>query len=394
MALSEASRSGRGHLPALDGLRGIAILLVLLLHATEGLNRVHALSPTLLATTRVGFTGVDLFFVLSGFLITGILLDARGSDGYFKVFYARRILRIFPLYYAYLAIVFLVLPLLPVALHAAYQELRAHQAWYWLYLSNVFNATQAGWRVDGPLTPHFWSLAVEEQFYLIWPTVVLLLSATRLRNACIAIILAAPLLRLGLRLADVNPVAVYVLTITRADALAMGALLAVMLRGERERELLRRLALPALGLAGLGIGMLGIWRGGFNQFDSVIGTAGYSAWAAVYGALLATAVTAPAAAGWVPRALSAQSLRFFGKYSYAMYVFHMPITGLAERVFPYPLLREKFGVVGVGLLFVGAVVLATSLLSLLSWWGMERRFIALKDRFKYGSSSRTLVETQ
>ena len=100
----------RGHLPALDGLRGVAVLAVLLFHFAH-LDRPAGLAQRwLLSATGAGWAGVDLFFVLSGFLITGILLDARGSSGYFRTFYLRRVLRIFPLYYAYLAVLFWVVP--------------------------------------------------------------------------------------------------------------------------------------------------------------------------------------------------------------------------------------------------------------------------------------------
>ena len=377
-------RSAPRHYPALDGLRGVAILLVVILHGTESLDRVHALPERLLTFTNIGFTGVDLFFVLSGFLITGILLDAKGAAGYFRVFYTRRVLRIFPLYYAYLAIIFLVLPLLPLALPATYGELREHQIWYWTYLSNVLNAMLEGWRIDGAFTTHFWSLAVEEQFYLIWPAIVLLLSARSLRNACIALIVGVPLLRLGLRVADVNPVSAYVLTVCRVDALAMGALIAVMWRREGERELLRRLALPLFGVAGLTLAGIGVWRGGFGQFDLVVGTIGFSVWAAFYGALLATALTAPMRATWVPDVFSKPWLRFFGKYSYAIYVFHRPVCGLAETVVPYASLSGAIGSVGAGFLFVLAILAASTAAALLSWWLLESRFIALKDRFPYG----------
>ncbi|HKS05503.1 MAG TPA: acyltransferase, partial [Gemmatimonadaceae bacterium] len=379
-----SSRNLPRHFPALDGLRGVAILLVVVLHGTESLDRVHKVSEGVLTFTNIGFTGVDLFFVLSGFLITGILLDAKGSEGYFRVFYTRRVLRIFPLYYAYLALVFLILPLFPIALPAVFGELRENQIWYWTYLSNVLNAMREGWRIDGAFTTHFWSLAVEEQFYLVWPAVVLALSAKNLRNACLAVIIGTPLLRLGLRVTDVNPVAVYVLTICRADALAMGALVAVMFRRDGERELVRKLALPMLGMSGVTLVGLGVWRGGFGQFDIVVGTLGFSVWAAFYGALLATALLVPAGMAWVPSVFSKPWLRFFGKYSYAIYVFHRPVCGLAEWALPYASINSAVGAIGAGIAFVLAVLVASTAAALLSWWLLESRFIALKDRFPYG----------
>src|SRR5262249_2846553 len=115
-----------------------------------------------------GWMGVDLFFVLSGFLITGILLDSRGADGYFSSFYARRFLRIFPLYYGFLALWFLVLA---YVFGSAYSDLfaRERQVWFWSYTANWGRPDELG------ALGHFWSLAIEEQFYLVWPLVVWLL---------------------------------------------------------------------------------------------------------------------------------------------------------------------------------------------------------------------------
>jgi peptidoglycan/LPS O-acetylase OafA/YrhL len=354
-----------------------------MLHGTESLDRVYELPELLLDITNTGFTGVDLFFVLSGFLITGILIDAKGAPGYFRVFYARRVLRIFPLYYVYLAVLFLVLPLLPISLPATFGELRENQIWYWTYLSNVLNAMRDGWRIDGAFTTHFWSLAVEEQFYLVWPAIVLALSTRGLRTTCIALIIGTPLLRLGLRIADVNPVSVYVLTICRADALAMGALIAAAVRDKREREWARTLALPLMVVAGLTLAGIGVWRGGFGQFDVVVGTLGFSVFATFYGALLAAAVTAPIGMAWLPRIFSVPWLRFFGKYSYAIYVFHRPVCGIAEWAFPYSAASAAVGTMIAGFAFVLAILAASTGTALLSWWLLESRFIALKDRFPY-----------
>ncbi|HEV2844590.1 MAG TPA: acyltransferase, partial [Thermoanaerobaculia bacterium] len=206
-------------LPALDGLRGLAILLVLLLHftvyggppATEGIDKLFY------RAAQAGWIGVDLFFVLSGFLITGILYDAKGGENYFRSFYARRVLRIFPLYYGALAVFLLLVP-----------ALRPGSFWHWTYLSNVQIARE-GWPDSGALG-HFWSLAVEEQFYLFWPVAVLLLARRSLMAACWVCLAGSLLLRVGLHLAD-QETAAFVLTPARLDSLAAGALLALAARG-------------------------------------------------------------------------------------------------------------------------------------------------------------------
>jgi len=180
----------------LDGLRGVAILLVLFLHFIIG-QGVPAPSVLVdwwfIGIVRAGWMGVDLFFVLSGFLITGILLDTKGSRHYFRQFYTRRVLRIFPLYYGSLVLFLILLPTLfpdDQVLH----DLHADAVWFWTYLYNV-KVAAAGFTPSSALG-HFWSLAVEEQFYLIWPIVVLCLGRRHLLGAFWAGVVGALLCRI------------------------------------------------------------------------------------------------------------------------------------------------------------------------------------------------------
>src|SRR6266704_2509367 len=159
--------------PGLDGVRGIAILLVMFFHFAN-MKPASKIDGYFYAFTHYGWSGVDLFFVLSGFLITGILVDARGSPSYFKAFYARRALRILPAYYGFLFVIFVVLPLLGLGAGANYMLARQHQGWYWLHLTNVMMAIgEIPGHGSNPST-RFWSLAVEEQFYFLWPAIVAL----------------------------------------------------------------------------------------------------------------------------------------------------------------------------------------------------------------------------
>src|SRR5438445_5854386 len=160
----------RSHIPALDGLRGWAILLVLLTHIAAPLRW----STPLLVISSYGWVGVDLFFVLSGFLITGILIDSKPHTGYLKSFYVRRILRIWPIYFLLLAVVFLVTPYLGRAFEFPHSYYRWE--YYVFYLQNV-------WLKDfGPAPLQMtWSLAVEERFYLLLPLVVLITSGATLK---------------------------------------------------------------------------------------------------------------------------------------------------------------------------------------------------------------------
>jgi peptidoglycan/LPS O-acetylase OafA/YrhL len=148
---------------------------------------------------------------------------------------------------------------------------------------------------------------------------------------------------------------------------------------------LRRAALPALGATALVLAGIGAWRGGFGQFEIVNGTIGFSVWAAFYGAILTTAVLQPASTTWVASWLSARWLRTFGKYSYAMYVFHRPLCGLAEWGIPTTRIRDAVGSVGAGIVFVAVILAASTVAARASWWLLESRFLKLKDRFQYGT---------
>jgi len=187
----------RGHILALDGLRGVAILLVIACHFVSNLHIVgDGPAWIIVALAQAGWTGVDLFFVLSGFLITGILVDARGSNTYFRAFYARRALRILPAYYGFLFAIFVLLPLLNLGAGDNYMLARQHQGWYWLHLTNLMIAIgEIPGRGPYPNTL-FWSLAVEEQFYFIWPAIVALCSTRTLRRVCIAGVIGCAVLRI------------------------------------------------------------------------------------------------------------------------------------------------------------------------------------------------------
>src|SRR5436309_15382402 len=133
-----------GRLPGLDGVRGLAILMVLAVHFVGDATPTTWGERLAVKLANYGMFGVDLFFVLSGFLITGLLLDSKGDPHYFRNFYARRTLRIFPLYYAVLALLFIVLPSV-AALPLALEESRVHQTWLWTYTANFYIAAKASW---------------------------------------------------------------------------------------------------------------------------------------------------------------------------------------------------------------------------------------------------------
>src|SRR6266852_6534903 len=212
----------RQKVPQLDAVRGVAILLVIFHNASGKFPSLH-----LQGLFANGWMGVDLFFVLSGFLITGILLDTKQSEGYLKNFYARRCLRIWPLYYSLIFFMFAVLPFLS---HSEGHTVFERSSPWWafpLFLQNflIFPVSTAA---AGPLGVT-WSLAIEEQFYVVWPLVVRFCSYAQLRRIAIAVICLSPALRFYLSRHHVD---LYTNVFCRLDGLMAGAFLALVVRGE------------------------------------------------------------------------------------------------------------------------------------------------------------------
>jgi peptidoglycan/LPS O-acetylase OafA/YrhL len=369
----------------LDGTRGIAILLVMVFHFAM-------IQPTVLADrifwniSQTGWAGVDLFFVLSGFLITGILYDAKGSDRFFLNFYMRRALRIFPLYYAFLAIFFFVLPSLHTVNAQSVALLRDNQVWYWTYLTNVLvTVRSAGWSATPLATSHFWSLAVEEQFYLVWPALVYLLSRQRMAALCVALIVAALAIRLGLRLAGGSWYAAYVLTPARMDALAVGGLLALLARGNSGLAQYRRWCMPVVATALFAMGIIWLSMGSLWTGVIAVHTVGFTVLAILFGAMLLWTITS-SPDNWLPRFLNAPLLRSFGRYSYAMYIFHLPVKAFVlQQILSVDSVPRAFGSQLPGQLLLMVVGIATSYaLAIMSWHLFEKHFLRLKDHFRDG----------
>ncbi|HEX9942040.1 MAG TPA: acyltransferase [Thermoanaerobaculia bacterium] len=370
-----------GRLAALDGLRGIAILLVLVLHFTlyGGGPPAAGIDRFVRRFALAGWIGVDLFFVLSGFLITGILYDAKGGERYFRNFYVRRLLRIAPLYYGALAVFLVLLPALWPA-HQGLRWLRGEGFWYWTYLLN-FRIAAKGWPEFGALG-HFWLLAVEEQFYLLWPLAVFLLRRRPLMALCAAAAAGAVGVRLALHLAGNGPAA-FVLAPARLDALAAGAFLALAVRGPGGPDAAARVARPAIVIGLAGLAVLFVWKGGLPSEDAAVAVAGYLLLAVLFAGILALAVAArPDSRG--ARWLAAPALVFFGRYSYGLYVLHHPLLFLKPPGLSYDAVPAVLGSHLPGwLLFVTAGIGVSVVLALLSWRFWEKPFLDLKDRFPY-----------
>jgi peptidoglycan/LPS O-acetylase OafA/YrhL len=371
-ARDAADREARGHLPSLDGIRGLAILLVVL-HNTNPIEAPASLAAKLVGiVVDWGWVGVQLFFVLSGLLITGILLDTAKAENFYSAFFARRILRIFPLYYAVLFAAFVVVPL--VTGHAI--DGAREQVWLWTYLSNW--ADPFGHSV--PAFPHFWSLAVEEQFYLVWPFIVLHAGTRGVLRIGVALVVVAFLSRLALLLGGFGHAGPYAFTICRVDALALGAIAAVLLRDPRAVAWIERHA-RALGGSAIALFVAGAFvTHGYPRAGFRTQTVGYTLLALVFALGVFFAARSDLRAGARASWLQAPWLRTLGKYSYALYVFHP----LLQSTLGEPLLRRATGG-HVSLLASGvymASMLAVSLAAaVVSYHLFERHFLSLKSRF-------------
>jgi peptidoglycan/LPS O-acetylase OafA/YrhL len=328
-----------GRIPALDGLRGIAILLVILYHHTV-MRPQTAFDAIYVNVARLGWAGVDLFFVLSGFLITGLLHDFKGKPHYFRNFYVRRALRIGPVYFAFVFFTLQVSPWLWPDTDLARMGRDAmagrSEAWYWLFLQNILFAREGN--LGHPNLAVTWSLGIEEQFYLLWPFVVLLANRRRLMWACAALVVIAPVIRTTLVLGGAEPVVPYVLPFCRMDALAAGAWVALAVRSPVEMQpRLRtwaRLVLPAAAAVVFGLWYLEDPRDHEAWNEPATQSVGYTALALLFAALLALSVMAPVGSR-LSRALGTPPLRMFGRYSYALYLVHVPVRRfIRDEYFP------------------------------------------------------------
>jgi peptidoglycan/LPS O-acetylase OafA/YrhL len=371
-----------GIIPALDGVRGLAILLVLA-HNLNPFEGGGLVAQGVGLAANVGWVGVQLFFVLSGFLISGILLDTRGSPGYYRGFFGRRVLRIFPLYYGVLLIAFVVLPRLGLAPARLLAD-REHRIWLWTYLINWAEPLGAGVAAF----PHFWSLAVEEQFYLIWPFVVRRTTPRRLLQVAAALVVIAFASRVGLLLAGWGEGGPYMFTICRMDALGLGGAVAALLRipGAHERAVRWRRGIAVASSAVFVAGLL-VTRG-YPRSSFLGQTAGYTILAVTFAALVLLAVIDSdprpgGGRGWIATALENAVLRSFGKYSYAIYLFHQPLNQMIGEPLLQSIAPAPTGLAAGGL-YMASVTAASYALAVASYHGYEKHFLALKRLFPSG----------
>ncbi len=372
------------HIPELDGVRGVAILLVTIYRFAVELPHSTSLGLLFQPVLKFGERGVDLFFVLSGFLITGILSDTRSSSHYFSNFYIRRALRILPLYYLALILFLFILPRL-VTDATAFEPAIRNQFFLWTYLNNVHMAITNSWGF-GRMN-HFWSLAVEEHFYLVWPFVIYCCTTKTAFRTCLCLAVASGLSRILVRQYYDVSVAADVLTIFRLEGLCLGAALALWLRFPDRQESSRRNVF-SVALTMITISIL------ISIVGRSIPSLGHSTWAVIFVGLMILVVSSRKT-DFLSRFFSAPVLRHFGKYSYAMYVFQNPLIPLISSIISVEIFMSWTGERFLsGLLYVAAMFFATWVTAICSWFLVERHFIRFKHRFQDHRPSSTSSDSQ
>ena len=377
-------RAVSGHIPGLDGLRGLAILMVMLMHFTQ---LQKSSSPFVQVCNNIlgaGWIGVDLFFVLSGFLITGILIDTKNTPRYFLNFFARRSLRIFPLYYGYVCV--LLFCVVPFVQRTGYidsvnvQVVADNKPYFLLYGTN-FLLAQRGHFLTG-FVNHLWSLAVEEHFYFLWPFVIYFVARRHLVAVCWTLIVGAVISRAWFVFSGVWPLSDYILTPCRMDALAIGSLAAIFARSPDILSAVMRLAKPGLWIAG-GYVLFNFAWDVLPWVGVTYKVVGRSVTAFFFAFYLLGLVNA-SDKSLTSRVFSHPLLCFFGRYSYGLYVFHMGVWMIKMR-FGIPQYLEAHSIPAFLVWFVDILIpmFISILIAFCSWHLFEKQVLKLKRFFEY-----------
>jgi len=364
------TRATSGHIPALDGIRGVAAATVFIYHygggARSSVLAVHLVGMAI----HLGWVGVSLFFVLSGFLITGILLDSMRRPQWWKTFFIRRALRIFPLYY------FALFAAIVVALLLRTPWIAIEPIWpLFLYLQDFPHVARIETLSPVFVLGHLWSLAVEEQFYLAWPALLLLASRwNAVRRLCLSVFLGSLIFRCWIYGFRLNSEWALYFIGGRAGEMAAGGFLAVSIRGsERERAQIFGGARPLLWSALAAIMVIAMLTDETDARVPWMGTVGITLFSLLFAALIALCLKP----GLTERFFSSPVLRWLGKVSYGIYVYHL----LLYPFFAWLTRQLVPNASGKKYLFVLAAVamLGTLTAAWVSFTILESRFLRLKD---------------
>lgn len=387
------ARDTSKRIPELDGLRGTAILFVLIWHyfyfyPASGHRPAGILRSLYVHFERciaIGWSGVDLFFVLSGFLIGGILLDAKGSPNYFKAFYTRRFFRIIPVYYVWIAAYFLTLAAFHFARIGNSYAAGEPNAWvilaHFLFIQNLGFVNYSG--IAGPWFTSTWSLAVEEQFYLISPLVIRVFPRRFLPVLLGSVVVAAPLIRLYVHYhwhANMTLDPAYVLMPCRADALAIGMLAAYLYRESAFRAFLSNRINFLRGFwAALFAGFVILTISSPDQHSIVMISVGYTWLAFLYVATLLLVLVKPNSA--LAAVTRSRGLRELGRISYCVYVIHQAVIYfVAKALLSAAVFSTAFRTAAAPLLAIGITIGVARV----SWILFESKLIARGHSYSYG----------
>jgi len=355
-----------GYIPQLDGLRGTAVIMVLIGHAASFVEGL----PYAGMVEYVRFT-VDVFFVLSGFLITGILLDSKGSAHYFRNFYARRSLRVWPLYYLVLFLVFVVAPLFRPAMRPTVASI-----WpaFILYVQNILYHDIYPFGLGAT-----WSLAIEEQFYLTWPVLVFLLKRQTLSIVSVCLVVVSTSVRLTSYFHGAPPAFPHMFTLARLDSIAFGCLAALWLRSPTCT--LARWRVRSYQFLGFGLGSTVLARILMHRNSSIVS---YTFLAMAFTGLLGISLISDPRSSLLGRSLSLDWLRQIGKISYGLYLWHLPLFILWVRFLGSQHFLRSYPVARNLLSFV-SLLLVVLVVASISWRIFEQPILRLKKIFPSGS---------
>ena len=354
--------------PALDGLRGIAILSVILFHNFEYTN-----------VFSLGWLGVDLFFVISGFLITTILLTTVNNLHYFRNFYIKRILRIFPLFYVSLILILYVLPLIWSEYSDRILYYKHYQLWFWTFLQNWLLGLNFPNENTSPIIQHFWSLAVEEQFYLIWPLLIFWIKNPKILCLLVTILLlGVNILRASLLLLHLDAIPFgTIFPFTRIDGICAGSLLALILYLKLKIKIRHFVIIGSiiLSLNFLFYILYPNYMLNLIYFSCI----GYTSFSFLFSIIIYLLLNK--SSYFISIVFENRIIKLIGKVSFGLYIIHYPVY-----VVMGPHLRDWAKLTGLPnqLISVFASVLTTIIgiiLSIFSYYCFEIYFLRLKKKF-------------
>lgn len=329
----------------------------------------------LFSTLKVGWIGVDMFFVLSGFLITGIIWKQKDKSAkdYFGNFYAKRFLRIFPVYYLYITLVFFVFIHLGDIGNTWHEKINQIPLFHYLiHIQNFSIASVDKW--PGPMGIT-WSLAIEEHFYLIWPLLIFLLNKKWINRILIVILILSPIIRAYFNFHTHSHLSSYVITFCRLDALSFGSLIAL-----NKDKLSVRYSIIALIISSFSIALIFFLKGKYYYHDTLVSTIGYSLNYILMGSILILIINNKFKI--LNHFFELKFLQKMGKYSYSIYLFHAPINGF------FILLSHNINTNTnsinwsiIQLLYAVIIIFLSFLVGYISYNLFEKHFLKLKMRF-------------